>query len=188
MTDLVYVYHDSNYNITAISQSEITDLPGFSAYLRVPADSASRLTNGKSPTDMYKLKPIEGTDIGELVENELYKGTQAVTQIPPGLTKVKAKTKMQTASIIADPHNNTLRADIIQESAYLAKFAEIPTTELYLTEKDNPYALLHTVVINVPDLVLLGNKTIRIPDMVDITAADLYIKHGAEYFTYKILK
>ncbi len=195
----MYVYFDRNGDIKAITPSPDNSIPSDCQMTTAPLSEVEEFLTGKfDPFDFLveryeragreKFKIVSKKrqiTIARSLDNYLTPIGYNSHIIP--IIKVRINVNKHIVVLDFDPlftfdDNN----EDAEENNIIQRFINHKSSSLYITQKNNPYHLLHTVTFSPSEL--FNNKTVsnEYPDYVDLSFASVYTKKIINSYDYKI--
>ena len=196
---LMYVYFDSNNDIKAITpMPDVTLAAGFNSATFPLSDVEMFMTGQKNPFDftVKKIKRIGGEsyvlakkethiNITRTLDNYLMKISECIEDIP--ILKIMVDESAKHVTMYLDQsYKDIYKFGVDEERQDVENFINCNDITLYFTRKNDPYYLLHTVIVSPRELFEADKMSIPYPEYIDLSNSSVYTRKVLSSYGYRI--
>jgi hypothetical protein len=196
---LMYVYFDSNNDIKAITPMPDDVLANGFGVATFPLPSVEMFMLGqKNPFDftVKKIKRIGSEsyvlvkkethiNITRTLDNYLTKVSESVDDVP--ILKIIADVSVKHITMYLDKsYKDIYKFGSEDEKEDIESFINYSDITLYFTGRNDPYYLLHTLVVSPRELFEADKLYVPYPEYIDLSLSSVYTRKVISSYGYKI--
>lgn len=192
---LMYVYHDKNGDIKAITPILEENMSNFFNVATFPIQDVELFLTGKRNTFDYYIKSNIRINKTIYTINKKLKDISLTRTLDNYLTKIDTDNSSSIITIVNDIQKKLVSIEISsdfkdlyysgddEQKEYISEFLNIGQTSIYITEKNNPYNLRFTISFSPKNL--FDNNIIYFPYKDNYENSSAYTKKVVSKYKYK---